>query len=395
VARGRVHLTRLLLEGKYDFTKDREVAGKVDACLLCGACVAACPAEVRTDDIMVAARSDFAANRGLRLFHRLVYGGLLSRQERLARVSALLRLYERTGARGLLYGKTLRRALSRLVYFDSFLPGGLSRPARAGLGQALRPAGKPRIKVAYFLGCASNVFWAPTVRASVAYLLSRGAEVSFPPTGCCGEPHRGAGDLEGARALGLGNSGLIFRGEFEAIVTDCPTCARALRRYDWFVGADSREGERVRGLAGKVMELNSFVAERLGIPAGGLRPVGHGRVTYHDPCHAVRGLGVREAPRAILSAIPGLGLAELDGADSCCGGAGAYGFTHPAMSGRIAAGKAARIARGGADLVSTSCPACALQLGAGLKRAGHPLPVRHPVGLLAASAGLCPGGGEP
>ncbi|MDR2946398.1 MAG: (Fe-S)-binding protein, partial [Candidatus Adiutrix sp.] len=88
----------------------------------------------------------------------------------------------------------------------------------------------------------------------------------------------------------------------------------------------------------------------------------------------------------ILRAVPGLELVEMEGADSCCGGAGSYGFSHPGMSGRIAAAKAANIAATGADILAVSCPACTLQLGAGLRRAGRPVQLRHPVELLAEAA---------
>ncbi|MDR2387101.1 MAG: (Fe-S)-binding protein [Deltaproteobacteria bacterium] len=388
VARARIYLTKLLIEGKYDFTKDSQVAKKVDQCLLCGACTAACPASVKTDEIMVAARNDFASNRGLKLFQKLVYRGLLPSKDRLEKVVALLNLYEKSGARRLLYGQTLRRALDRLVYYDSFLPDKLSQPARAGLASVIRAQGQAKLKIVYFLGCASNVFWAQTVRRSLAYLAARGVEIHLPPSTCCGEPHRSSGDLEETRRLGLKNAPLIFQANYDFIVTDCSTCAKALSRYDQFVGADSKEGQRLRAFLPKVLDLNTFVVEKLGSISANLKPSSFSRVTYHDPCHALRGLGIREAPRAILKAIPNLEFIELEGAEVCCGGAGSYGFNHPEMGGRLAESKRLRIAQSGADLVSTSCPACALQLGAGLKRAGQSIAMVHPVELLAESAQL-------
>jgi glycolate oxidase iron-sulfur subunit len=387
VARGRIHLTRLLLEGKYDFTKDAELAGKVDECLLCGACTVRCPSSVETVEVMVSARNDFTTNRGLSLFQKLVYRGLLSHSRRLMRVATLLRLYGRSGAGGVLYGGILRRAMERLIHYDSFLPRPLPEPARSLLGQIVRPTSTPVLKVAYFLGCASNVFWSTVVVPSVAYLVSRGVEVHLPPTNCCGEPHRSGGDPLEARKLARQNSALIFQNKYDFVVTDCSTCARALRRYDDFVGTDSQEGDRVRALLGQVTDLNTLVLEKLGLPKDKLKPIGFTQATYHDPCHAVRGLGISLAPRAILQAIPELELIEMEGADSCCGGAGSYGFTHPEMSAQIAATKAQNITRTGADLLATSCPACALQLGAGLKRAARPMTIHHPVELLAISTG--------
>ncbi|MDR2456067.1 MAG: (Fe-S)-binding protein [Deltaproteobacteria bacterium] len=389
VARGRIYLTRMLIEGRYDFTKDEDVSEKVNDCLLCKACVVNCPATVRTDDIMLAARRDFLEATGLSLFHRLVYRGVLSHRERLDRTSFLMRMYERSGARNLLYGKTLRKALDKLAYYDSFLPADLQRPARPRLSEIVRPAGTPNLRVVYFLGCASNVFTSEIVLSSVALLSKLGVEVVIPKVGCCGEPHRSAGDETEARRLAKKNATLIFGPQADFVVTDCSTCASALRHYDRLLG-DSPEGELARPKLSKVIDLTTLAYEHLGLSKMDLKPVGLTTITYHDPCHGIRGLGVKAAPREIIKAIPDLELKEMDGADSCCGGAGSYGCTHPHMSGLIASGKVENIIRSNAKAVATSCPACTLQLGAGLRRAGVRTPVAHPFALLAKASGAVP-----
>jgi glycolate oxidase iron-sulfur subunit len=131
-----------------------------------------------------------------------------------------------------------------------------------------------------------------------------------------------------------------------------------------------------------------LAVERLDLGSLSLGPVNLSSVTYHDPCHGVRGLGVKAAPREVVKSIPGLELKEMEGADTCCGGAGSYCFTHPKMSGLVIAGKIQKIAASSAQAVATSCPACALQLGAGLRRAGMDNPVAHPMALLAKAAGV-------
>lgn len=383
VARGRIRLVRLLTENKYDWRDDKGISDKVDDCLLCRACVVNCPASVETDEIMLAARRDFLKVKGLSLFQRLVYRGALSHRERLDRTSFLMRLYEKSGLRNILYGETLRKALDKLVYFDSFLPAGLEAPARAQLPEIIRPEGEPKMKVAFFVGCASNVFGARTVRVLAEYLAKRGVEVHLPKVACCGEPHRTTGDTEEVKRLASKNIDLMFKEDFDYIISDCSTCTHALAHYDKFIGEDSLEAERIRPMLNKVMDVNTLVAEHLGFDKDKLKALPETEVTYHDSCHAVRGLGVKAAPREILKSIPGINLVEMKGADSCCGGAGSYGFSHPEMSGRIAASKIENIKESGAGLLSTSCPACTLQLGAGLRRAGLDIDVVHPVELLA------------
>ncbi|MDL2260397.1 (Fe-S)-binding protein, partial [Deltaproteobacteria bacterium OttesenSCG-928-K17] len=382
-ARGRIRLVRLLNDGQYDWRNDPGISEKVDDCLLCRACVVNCPASVETDRVMLAARRDFLEIKGLSLFQKLVYRGALSHRERLDRASALMRLYEKSGLRKPLYAQALRKALDRLVYFDSFLPADLEPPARQSLPAVIKPAGETKMKAAFFIGCASNVFGARTVRVLVNYLAGRGVEIHLPKVGCCGAPHHSAGDESEARRLAAKNMALIFKEDYDFIISDCSTCAHALAHYDEFFGADSPEAEKIRPLLPRVMDVNTLIIDHLGLPREGLRDISPAKVTYHDSCHAVRGLNVKAAPREILKAVPGLTFTEMREADSCCGGAGSYGFSHPEMSGRIAAAKIANIKDSGADLLAVSCPACALQLGAGLRRAGLDINVLHPVELLA------------
>jgi len=54
------------------------------------------------------------------------------------------------------------------------------------------------------------------------------------------------------------------------------------------------------------------------------------RVTYQDSCHLLHGQKVREAPRQLLRAIPGIEFVELPYSDICCGSAGVYNVTQTA-----------------------------------------------------------------
>ena len=387
VARGRIHLLRQLVGGHFDWRDDQGIAEKVDDCLLCRACVAGCPSAVATDELMRNARRDFLNIKGLTLFQKLVYRGALSHRERLDRVSFLMRLYEKSGVRNILYGQVLRKAFDWLVYFDSFLPANLGPAARSRLPEVVRPGGPSKMKVVFFIGCASNIFGGRTVLAAVEYLASRGVEVHLPKVSCCGEPHRSTGDDVEAARLARNNVDSIFRGDYDFIVSDCSTCAHALAHYDKFVGEDSPEATVIAPKLSRVLELNTLVRDHLGLAADTLKAVPPLKVTYHDSCHAVRGLGVKDAPRDILMAVPGVELVEMDGSDSCCGGAGSYGFSHPEMSGRIASAKVENIRNTGAGSLAVSCPACALQLGAGLRREGLKNSLLHPIELLLGASG--------
>ena len=86
----------------------------------------------------------------------------------------------------------------------------------------------------------------------------------------------------------------------------------------------------------------------------------------------------------LLRQIPGLELVELADADICCGSAGSYNLTEPAMARRLGERKAANIRATGATCVAAANPGCAMQIQAALRRGGIDAVVRHPVELLDA-----------
>jgi glycolate oxidase iron-sulfur subunit len=106
-------------------------------------------------------------------------------------------------------------------------------------------------------------------------------------------------------------------------------------------------------------------------------------VAYHDPCHLAHAQGIRQAPRDVLAAIPGVRLVPMESEDLCCGSAGHYNVMRPDMARRLVARKIAAIRASGAEIVATANAGCALQLRAGLRAAGLETPVRHVIDLLA------------
>ena len=101
------------------------------------------------------------------------------------------------------------------------------------------------------------------------------------------------------------------------------------------------------------------------------------RVTYHDPCHLLNTQKVRSQPREMLRAIPGIDLVELPDSNWCCGSAGIYNITHPAMAQQVLKRKIDAIATTGADILVTANPGCLMQIGMGIRERGLPTQVMH------------------
>jgi heterodisulfide reductase subunit D len=84
-------------------------------------------------------------------------------------------------------------------------------------------------------------------------------------------------------------------------------------------------------------------------------------VTYHDSCHLGRGCGVYEAPRAILRAIPGIELVEMQRNQRwawCCGGGGGVPEAYPELAQWSAEDRIREATETGAELVLTSSALC-------------------------------------
>ncbi len=197
---------------------------------------------------------------------------------------------------------------------------------------------------------------------------------------CCGVPHRAYGDIEAARDLARKNIAALEK--YEHVVTDCASCGAALKEYKHLLKDDPEYRERAETLAGRAADISEFLVKHE-FP----KPQGHAplRVTYHDPCHLVRGQGIKSQPREILKAIPGVEYVEMKGADVCCGAAGSFCVTHPALSEGVGGNKADSILETKADVVVSGCPSCLTQLKAMLAAKGSKIKVMHPMELLAES----------
>lgn len=408
VARGRNRLLRMVVDGRLAIDADPELNEHLYSCLLCGACAAVCPSAVPTDRLVAGARAELTSRRGLPFVSRAVLRGVLRSPRRLAVPVAILRLYQDSGMRWVARHTGLLEMLGSLGQVEGLLPRipktSLRARLRACRGDVMSdsnvvyltpaPRGSRRGRVAYFLGCVSDNLFPPVGEALIGVLERNGYQVVVPENVCCGVAHLSYGDVRSAEDLARRNLDILAEVRADVVVSDCATCAHTLKGYAELLADDARYSRAAAELAGKVREVSQLLVEEgYEVPSGRIE----GRVTYHDPCHLSRGMGVRSQPRKVLASVPGLELTEMPEADWCCGGAGSYNVTHPGLSLRILERKIGNFRSTGASLLATSCPSCLLQLGFGLRRAGLEATVVHPVQLLWQSyrgshAGMGSGG---
>jgi Fe-S oxidoreductase len=286
-----------------------------------------------------------------------------------------MRLYQRSGLQGLVRRAGLLRRFPRLQTMERLIPvlGPMTN------GRALReaaPHGPCRGTVALLTGCVQAVLFPEVNRATVLLLARAGFRVVIPEgQRCCGALHLHWGDREAARRLARTNVEAL--GHVDWIVTNAAGCGTAMREYGHLLDGDPGAA----ALAARVRDVSELLAEHLPEPRHAL-PL---TVTYHDPCHLVHGQRVREAPRALLRAIPGLALVDLPESELCCGSAGVYNLMEPEIAATLLEQKVERIAGTGADVVATGNPGCLLQIRMGLAARGLPIRALHPVELLLHS----------
>lgn len=385
LARGRVRMMRMKEEGEPKAFNDKAVLEQIDQCLLCGACVENCPSHVPTDEIMRRNREQILKKKGFSLFHSLVYRGALSHSRRLEKIISLINLLDQPKIRNNVAKTSAASASTLLSRILNFLPHDVNVPARNLLGARSIPVVK-RPRVAYFLGCGTNLFLPKTALATFRVIELLGFSVDIPDILCCGGPHWAAGDSNRARDLARKNIALLYQGGYDYILSDCATCSHTLHEYSFFLSPADPVQKSIRWIQSRMTDINAFVLDHIQDPPlqnrlkRGQKTI---RATYHDPCHAVRGFGGKDAPRQLLQGIPGVDFVEMQQADSCCGGAGSYAFRHPELSTRILENKVAAIKSTEASVLVTSCPSCMLQLGSGLRMAGMDIQVMHPMELMA------------
>jgi glycolate oxidase iron-sulfur subunit len=163
------------------------------------------------------------------------------------------------------------------------------------------------------------------------------------------------------------------------LVTNAAGCGSTLKEYDHLFTADEPEYAAAAALAKKTRDVTEFLAT-LGLSAS-LKPI-PARVTYQDSCHLLHGQKIREAPRQLLRAIPGVEFVELPFADICCGSAGVYNVTETKASLDLLAEKMAYAKSTNAQIIATANPGCLLQLRAGVEIHKTGQEVLHVIELL-------------
>jgi len=379
--RGRIRQMLLVEEGELPITDS--FVDHIDKCLGCRSCETACPSAVNYGKLVEHARvrieNEYQRPFFARLARDFVYRRLLPYPERIAMAAKLLRLYQSSGLQSIARATRLLHLFS-LAERDQLLPPIDPRFFFDQLGKTYSAKGTRRARVAFFAGCIANVAFTALNEATIRVLTANGCEVVIPGGQfCCGALPLHGGVPDVARTLARRNLIAFAAGDLDAIVTNAAGCGSTLKEYRQLFTPDEPEFAAVSAFAKKARDVTEFLAT-LGLTAA-LREV-HVRVTYQDSCHLLHGQKIREAPRQLLRAIPGLEFVELPFSDICCGSAGVYNVTQPEAALELLAEKMNQAKSTGAQIIATANPGCLLQLRAGAKLHDTEQEVLHVIEVL-------------
>jgi glycolate oxidase iron-sulfur subunit len=398
--RGRIHLITQILDSGQG---GAAAAEHFDRCLGCMACVTACPSGVQYDQLIEAARGwgDAPAGQEARIpaplparsrRDRLVRAAIFATfpyPERLRAALGPLRVAQRARLDRLAARSTLLRRIAPEAAAALAVAPAPPRVAGRGGGVIGRlpariPArGERRAVVGMLTGCVQQVLFPQVNAATVRVLSAEGCDVIVPPRqGCCGALSLHGGRRAEAADFARATIEAFERAGVDAVIVNAAGCGSAMKEYERLLAGDQDWAGRAAAFSATVRDFSEFLAD-LGPVA--VRSELAVTAAYHDACHLGHAQRITAQPRALLRGVPGLVLAEIADAGTCCGSAGIYNLVQPEAAAELGERKARAVAATDADLLVSANPGCSLQIARALATAGRPMPVAHVAEVLDAS----------
>jgi Fe-S oxidoreductase len=235
----------------------------------------------------------------------------------------------------------------------------------AGLGIAT-VAEKPDAEYLYYVGCAGAFDdRAKRTTQAVAKILQQ-AGVDFAILGkeelCNGETARRIGNEYLFQSMAQMNVEVLNQYNVKKILTNCPHCFNTLKNeYPQFGGNYD------------VVHATELVRDLIAQGKVQFNVNGTQTVTYHDSCYLGRYNEVYDAPREILSLIPGTQIKEPERSRKfgmCCGAGGGRMWMEEDADKRVNFRRVDQLLETSPDTVAVACPFCMTMIDDGLKSKG-------------------------
>jgi Fe-S oxidoreductase len=351
-------------------------------CVGCEACADICAAHIELPRMIREVRARLAKEEGVPLGTSLI-GSVMKNRTLFHTLLKFAKYAQRPVTGGAPFLRHLPQVFARGHDFKA-LPA-LAPESFREMWEKVRPRlPAPRSKVALFSGCAQDFVYPEQLKACVELLSAHNVEVDFPlRQTCCGLPLDTMGLADARSDVAAQNLEALDASRYDAVITLCASCAAYLKQSYPQTLAGTPLENRAGILAEKVMDFSSYVHDVLGLDERHFVNAGE-KTAYHASCHLCRGLGVKDAPRALIRA--GADYVQAAEEELCCGFGGGYSVKFPEISSQLLEKKLEAYAASGASRLVADCPGCIIQLRGGAEKKGMPLRVSHMAELLAERA---------
>ncbi len=389
VARGKLAMLDGLLNKMFE-NPDR-VFEHLNRCLLCGSCAVNCPSGVKVLDIFIKARAILTAFIGLSTEKKIILRNILANPVNFDKILELVARYQRFFVKTVsnIPGTSCARVASPILKQRHFVPLA-PNPFHRIVPYLNTPAGKSGIKIAFFTGCLIDKVFPNVAQAALRVFSFHEVGVFMPQgQGCCGIPSISLGDAKSFEKLLIYNIEKYKPFDFDHLVTLCATCTATIKKI-WPLMASGSLVENlesdVEKLSKKVLDINQLVVSKIGVKTKNHENNNEKKIiTYHDPCHLKKSLGVSVEPRTLIKLNKHYFFREMPEADWCCGMGGSFNLQHYDISSSIGERKRNNIKASGCSAVATACPACMIQLSDMLSKSNDKIEVKHTIEIYADS----------
>lgn len=324
-------------------------SNELDACTTCGACMEECPANIEHVQIIM----------DLKRYKALTLGDL---------------------------PPAAADAVNKVK--NNGNPWGISQDDRFNWAQGMEvpviEAGK-KVDYLYYVGCAGSYDASNQKVVKDTVNLLKKAGVSFAVMGktekCNGDPIRRFGDEYSFYEIAIENIANMRQYTFDKVVTHCPHCLHTI----------GKEYAKFDDGAFETVHHTELLSELL--RSGKLKALKEvaGELTFHDPCYLGRHHGEYNAPRDILTSIPGVKLKEMARNKDkalCCGMGGGNMWYELPEGEHLAHNRLEDIGATNTPKLATSCSYCMINFNSskGTVKATEELQVEDVASILAKSA---------
>ncbi len=349
--RGRIYLMKQMFEGA---PVTQATQTHLDRCLSCRNCETTCPSGVKYHALLDIGRDELARRVPRSAAQKLLRNGLRALMTRPALFALLLRI-----------GGLFRPLLPALLR-DKM-------PLRA-LPAGRRPTHQHARSVLMLEGCVQPGL-SPNTNAATARVLDKLGISVVQASGvrCCGavDYHLDAQDdgLDHARR-NIDAWWPAIEAGAEAIVQTASGCGAFVKEYGHLLAQDTRYADKARRVSALALDLVEVLRRE---PLEQLKCANNAddKLAFHCPCTLQHAQKLGGAVENVLRRL-GFPLTSVPDAHLCCGSAGTYSITQPALSKQLRDNKIAALQSGDPRQIVTANIGCQVHLAAAAQ-----VPVRH------------------